>query len=139
MEQNYKAEKRGVEFIKMIRKELSGIVSKPPDMPNKDLSLQNGKETKPLKESGIQVLRRGSARKLGEDYMEISIPDSSIFPVKYIMQQLVARLAMKGLQIRFVNHQDITRETGLMGFDPDDDCLRVNHNYTILLRIVDHR
>lgn len=139
MEQNHKSDEKGIDFVRTIRKELSGIVSRPLDMTNKDLSLQNGKEINPLKQSGIKVLRRGPIRKLGEAYLEISVPDSSDFPVKYVMQQLVARLAMKGLQVRFVNHKDPTRETGLVGFDPDKDCLQVNNCRVTLLRLINRK
>lgn len=131
MEQKYK---NGIDFVKLVRKELAGIVAKPLDTTNKDLSLQNGKEINSLKQSGIKVLRRGSVRKLGEDYLEISVPESSEFAIKYIMQQLVARLAPKGFQIRFVDCADPAREMGMMEFSRLDSPKRVT-----LLKIIDHR
>ncbi len=140
MEQTDKNSAKGIEYVRAVRKELSGIVTPQKPTTNKDPSLQNGKKEKDsLKESGIKILRRGPIRKLGEDYLEISVLDSSDFPIKYVMQQLVARLAMKGLQIRFVNYQDSTIGTGLMGFDPDEDCLQVNNRHVVLLRIIDRR
>lgn len=139
MEQINKNSAKGIEYVRAVRKEVSGIVAPQKPTTNKDLSLQNGKEISPLKQFGIKVLRRSHIRKLGEAYLEISIPNSSDFPVKYIMQQLVARLAMKGLQVRFVNYKDSTRETGLMGFDPDVDCLQVNSCRITLLRLINRK
>lgn len=131
MEQKYKS---GIDFVKLVRKELAGIVAKPLDISNKDLSLQNGKEVNPLKQSGIKVLRRRFARSLGENYLEISIPESSEFAIKYVMQQLVARLAPKGFQIKFVDYDNPDHELGMMAFSRLDSPKRET-----LIRIIDHR
>lgn len=131
MEQNYKSAKKGIELVKIVRRELSGIVAKPMDIANKNL---NGKEINPLKQSGIKVLRRRFARSLGENYLEIFIPESSELAVVYIMQQLVARLAPKGFQIKFVNYDNPDDEFGMMAFSRLDSPARVT-----LLKIIDRR
>lgn len=125
MEQKYKS---GIDFVKLIRRELSGIVAKPMDVTN------NGKEINSLRQSGIKVLRRRFARSLGENYLEIDIPETSEFAVKYIMQQLVARLAPKGFQVRFVDYDNPENEFGMMAFNRID-----NPGHVTLLRIVDRR
>lgn len=131
MEQKYKS---GIDFVKLIREELAGIVAKPLDISNKDLSLQNGKEINHLKQSGIKVFRRGLVRRLGENYLEISVPESSEFAIKYVMQQLVARLAPKGFQIKFVDYDNPENEFGMMAFSRLDSPKCVT-----LLKIIDHR
>lgn len=125
MEQKYK---NSIDFVKLIRRELAGIVAKSLDTTN------NGKEINYLKKSGIKVLRRKFARSLGKNYLEISIPELSEFAIKYIMQQLVARLAPKGFQVRFVDPDDHTNELGMLAFSRLTDPGRVT-----LLKIVDRR
>ena len=128
-----------IEFVKMIRSELSFMVTSEQPLTNKDPAIQEGKKEKdPLKKTGIKVMRRKISRELGQDYLEISVPDSSKFTTEYIMQQLVSGIAKKGIQIKFVDYRDTNKETGLMKFDIGN-CLKENRRYLTLLRIIDRR
>ena len=128
-----------IEFVKMIRSELSNVVTPRQPLTNEDPALQDGrKEKDPLKKTGIKVIRRGISRDLGDDYLEISVPDSSEFTTEYVMQQLVSGIAKKGMQIKFVDYRDTNKETGLIKFDIGN-CLKENRRCLTLLRIIDRR
>lgn len=114
-----------LKLVKLIRKELADIVTD---------SWQDEKTKNPLRKAGIKVLRRGFVRSLGENYLEISVAMFSEFRIVFLMQQLVARLAPKGFQVRFVDPDDYTNELGMVGFSRLTDPGRVT-----LLRIVDRR
>lgn len=122
MEQKYK---NGIDFVKLIRRELTGIVAD---------SWQDKETKNPLKKAGIKVLRRGFARKLGDNYLEISVAMFSEFRIVFLMQQLVTRLAPKGFQVRFVDYANSDVELGLMAFSRLDNPKRAT-----LLKIVDRR
>lgn len=118
-------DEKGIDFVKLIRRELAGIVAD---------SWRDEKMKNPLRKAGIKVLRRGFIRSLGENYLEISVAMFSEFRIVFLMQQLVARLAPKGFQLRFVDPDDHTNDLGMMGFSRLTDPGRVT-----LIKIIDRR